>query len=283
MIGAKRSRRVNDGKFYYVNYSSSSGNRVADKDLPFNVDGFASGEEIAPGRNNYIHLNSSTGPGFHGHSSRFKAHPLCVRWNMPEGMTIDEWAKEHLKPKPKPEPLTDPNLLTPTKTPTDGKEPAKTPTDGKEPAKTPTDGKEPAKTPTDGKEPAKTPTDGKEPAKTPTDGKRPVCAINPKTKILNPDLEHRQASSTYSENIAAHGNSMLNIGGAWCAKHKVPGEWLQLDAGKAMEVSGVVLQGRNAHGHGNQKGKDYQWAKQIKVTVSLDGDTWSEVDDGKIF
>ena len=64
---------------------------------------------------------------------------------------------------------------------------------------------------------------------------------------------------------------------AWVNSNKIyiaDKEWWQIDLGSQMWVAGVVTQGRCSY---NQK------VKTFKVKVSIDGSTWSNADNGKIF
>ncbi|XP_033118060.1 fibropellin-1-like isoform X3 [Anneissia japonica] len=84
-----------------------------------------------------------------------------------------------------------------------------------------------------------------------------------------------QASSEYDKQ---HGprRARLNLVpdsdgiGAWSAKTNDLNQWIQVDLGKVMLVSGVVTQGRNGYSPG-------QWVKSYKVSYSMDATNWETI------
>ena len=81
---------------------------------------------------------------------------------------------------------------------------------------------------------------------------------------MNPAESARKYSSTWDPN---HELSMLDSAQAWSAKSNKDGEWMQIDAGQLVTLSGVVTQGR--------KDTD-QWVTQYSVLTSTDGKTWTK-------
>ena len=83
----------------------------------------------------------------------------------------------------------------------------------------------------------------------------PAAEVNP--------LEHaRTYSSVYSNSGAGTGyaRSMLDSAECWYPKHRSAGEWMQIDAGDGVMVSGVITQGRAGYN---------QWVTQYSVDVAL--------------
>eukprot|EP00058_Branchiostoma_floridae_P020618 XP_002606108.1 hypothetical protein BRAFLDRAFT_88018 [Branchiostoma floridae] len=74
------------------------------------------------------------------------------------------------------------------------------------------------------------------------------------------------ASSTWGtahEPYRARLNGVAGVG-AWAARLNVAGEWLQVDLGEVLRVTGTVTQGRNNNG---------QWVMSFKLEYSTDGTT----------
>ena len=92
--------------------------------------------------------------------------------------------------------------------------------------------------------------------------------------------------STCTGNVpagSAHFQSKFNSPTAWVAynRHTNPDrpdgkEWLQIDAGSAKNIAGVRTQGRNLQ-------SETQCVTEYKVETSLDGVTFTAVDNGAIF
>jgi hypothetical protein len=91
------------------------------------------------------------------------------------------------------------------------------------------------------------------------------CGGGQVSTIENPPETKRLYSST----IANHDKSKLDSDQAWSAENQ-PGveQWMEIDLGLPMEVSGVVTQGRHNLD---------QWVKTYKVSVKVDGEDWEEL------
>ena len=60
--------------------------------------------------------------------------------------------------------------------------------------------------------------------------------------------------------------------GAWSAKRNDLAQWLQVDFGKIVKITGLVTQGRQDHN---------QWVKTYKLQSSLDGGHFEDYNGGK--
>jgi len=94
--------------------------------------------------------------------------------------------------------------------------------------------------------------------------------------VVNPSDRRRSASRTWSNVSPGHccNAGTLHSGCGWCAAVNAGGEWYQIDAGRAMSIAGVVTQGRSDAD---------QRVTQFYIATSLDGQTWSNVDNTRIF
>ena len=94
--------------------------------------------------------------------------------------------------------------------------------------------------------------------------------------IVNVPYAGHSYSSTYNDDSAGtgHGRGQLDSALAWTAKSNDAEQWMLLDLGKLDTVGGVVTQGRHDSGFR---------VTSYTVSVSLDGSTWSAVDDGATF
>jgi hypothetical protein len=66
-----------------------------------------------------------------------------------------------------------------------------------------------------------------------------------------------------------------SFGAAWCAGSNTVGQWMQMDLGSVKGVAGIVTQKRGDGGT--------QYVTSVKVKVSENGSTWSDIDGGKSF
>ena len=69
---------------------------------------------------------------------------------------------------------------------------------------------------------------------------------------------------------------MLDSPQAWSARTNAAGQWMRIDAGEVVPVSGVRAQGRNGSG-------SHQKVTAFTVQHSTDDSTWSDVDGGATF
>lgn len=66
----------------------------------------------------------------------------------------------------------------------------------------------------------------------------------------------------------------LDHNNSWSAKNSQLGEWIQVSQEYPKFWTAVIMQGR---------GDCDQWVKTVKISYTLNGKTWLNVDDGKIF
>ena len=99
-----------------------------------------------------------------------------------------------------------------------------------------------------------------------------------KDVIVNQDYNKHSASSTWNNDPIgiSHGRGRLNSIQGWSPKTKTRNEWYQIDLSSEQRIIGIVTQGR-ADGYENQ------YIKSYKVKVSIDGNIWTDVDNGRIF
>ena len=97
-----------------------------------------------------------------------------------------------------------------------------------------------------------------------------------KDVIVNPDYDKHSASSRYNDDPIgiAHGRGRLNSIQAWSPANKNSDQWYQIDLSSEQRIIGIVTQGRTG---------GTQYIKTYKVKVSIDGNTWTDVDNGRIF
>ena len=76
------------------------------------------------------------------------------------------------------------------------------------------------------------------------------------------------ASSFFNINMAPS-QARLNQNIAWGALTNIEGEWLQVEL-NFPTITGVILQGRSDRP---------QWVKQYRVTYSIDGLSWKNMED----
>ena len=94
--------------------------------------------------------------------------------------------------------------------------------------------------------------------------------------LVNPSECDRAYSSVWSYEACGigHARSMLDSSQAWSALENTAGQWMRLDAGSALLVYGVRVQGRDNHG---------QRVTAFTVQHGTDDSTWSDVDGGAAF
>ena len=95
---------------------------------------------------------------------------------------------------------------------------------------------------------------------------------------LNPNENHRFASSVYNNDPKGigHNMGMLDGNGGWCAAYKHVGEWYVMDTGMVRMITGVVTQPRGNALH--------QMFTEYKVLVSDEPHgPFKYVDDGFVF
>ena len=97
--------------------------------------------------------------------------------------------------------------------------------------------------------------------------------------VANPSECDRTYSSVYGNQACGTGyaRSMLDSPQAWSAAANTAGQWMRIDAGSALSVYGVRVQGRAAGRYSNQK------VTAFTVQHSTDDSTWSDVDGGAAF
>ena len=95
---------------------------------------------------------------------------------------------------------------------------------------------------------------------------------------VNPPEGDRTYSSVWRDNAigTAHARSMLDSPQAWSARTNAAGQWMRIDAGEVVPVSGVRAQGRNGSA-------SHQKVTAFTVQHSTDDSTWSDVDGGATF
>jgi len=83
-------------------------------------------------------------------------------------------------------------------------------------------------------------------------------------------------SSSYNNDPPgySHGLGRLNSVQAWSAAQLAVGEYMELEIGEEVSVSGIITQGRSNVG---------QWVTAYKVQVSKDRKTWKDVECGRTF
>ena len=97
--------------------------------------------------------------------------------------------------------------------------------------------------------------------------------------IQNPPETSRKYSSIWDNNVigTGHARSVIDSAQAWSAKVKDGNQWMTIDAGSLLNISGVVTQRR----------ADGKWANQyvklFRVSTSIDGIKWTIVDGGASF
>ena len=115
-----------------------------------------------------------------------------------------------------------------------------------------------------------------------TINENPACAgaLGMESRII-PD-RNISASSVYpsspvEKHDAAYGRLHFRRGngrvGAWCAATNDQNQWLQVDFGTEMMISGVATQGRQAIN---------QWVKSYSLSYSLDGRTFYSYQNNKV-
>ena len=97
-----------------------------------------------------------------------------------------------------------------------------------------------------------------------------------KDVIVNPEYDKHSASSIYNNDSigVAHGRGRLNSIQGWSPADYNRNQWYQIDLSSEQKIIGLVTQGR---------GDLPQYVKSYKVKVSIDGNTWTYVDNGRIF
>jgi hypothetical protein len=93
---------------------------------------------------------------------------------------------------------------------------------------------------------------------------------------MNLNEWHRMYSSVHKKDPVGgyHARSMLDSDNAWCASANNDQQWMIIDAGCMTWIKGVVVQSRPGFN---------QFVTAIKVAVSDDFDTWTDVDGGVDF
>ena len=71
-----------------------------------------------------------------------------------------------------------------------------------------------------------------------------------------------------------HARSVLDSDQAWSAAYANKNQWMTIDIGSAVELTGVTTQGRH---------EAYQWVTSYKVATSADGITFADVESGRVF
>ena len=103
-------------------------------------------------------------------------------------------------------------------------------------------------------------------------GRRSDVEVNP------PECDRAYSSVWQNEACGiSHARSMLDSPQAWSAAANTAGQWMRIDAGSALSVYGVRVQGRAAGRYSNQK------VTAFTVQHSTDDSTWSDVDGGAAF
>eukprot|EP00961_Rhodomonas_salina_P021509 288907-Rhodomonas_salina.1 len=73
---------------------------------------------------------------------------------------------------------------------------------------------------------------------------------------------------------SGHGRGRLDSPKCWAAQVNDQNQWLQLDLGALRYVDGVATKGRAEWD---------QWVTAYRMSVSADGSTWEDVDEGAEF
>ena len=96
-------------------------------------------------------------------------------------------------------------------------------------------------------------------------------------QVLNPAEDKRSYSSVWNNDIIGrfHARSMLNSEQAWSAGVNQAGQWMMIELESERYVTGVAVQGR--------KPPYGQWVKKFKVQTSIDKQSWTNVDNSKVF
>ena len=95
--------------------------------------------------------------------------------------------------------------------------------------------------------------------------------------MKNPAEAERSYLSVYNNDDVGtgHARSMLDSVQAWsAAAYAVKSQWMQIDLGTLMSVTGVITQGR--------QDRD-QWVTGYTISTSTDGNTWTPVNRGQTF
>ena len=94
--------------------------------------------------------------------------------------------------------------------------------------------------------------------------------------MASPPETTRSYSSVWQQDPAGTGYARSTVWSAqaWTAMTQAVGEWMQIDLGAVAEVRGVVVQGHRTSN---------EWVTLLKVTTSLDGSSWGDMDGGKNF
>lgn len=93
--------------------------------------------------------------------------------------------------------------------------------------------------------------------------------------ITPPDYKLAYSSVWNNDPLGkGHARGRLRSKQAWSALKNKVGEWMQFNTGEIQSIAGVVTQGRR---NSNQR------VTAFKVEISDDGDTWVEVECGRIF
>ena len=100
--------------------------------------------------------------------------------------------------------------------------------------------------------------------------------MRPDGTLVNPPECHRTYSSVFANQACGEvfARSMLDSPQAWSAGASTAGQWMRIDAGGALSVHGVRVQGRADVG---------QKVTAFTVQHSTDDSTWSDVDGGATF
>jgi len=95
-------------------------------------------------------------------------------------------------------------------------------------------------------------------------------------QLVNPPEGDRTYSSVWGDDAirTAHARSMVDSPQAWSARTSAAGQWMRIDAGEFVPVSGVRAQGRNDL---------QQKVTAFTVQHSTDDSTWTNVDGGATF
>lgn len=85
---------------------------------------------------------------------------------------------------------------------------------------------------------------------------------------------HVTFSSSFDyEHVHYQLDSKNNIPCSWSAKQNKVGEWIQVSQESPKYWAGIIIQGR---------GDLNQWVKTIRITYTLDGQTWESYGNGQI-
>ena len=90
--------------------------------------------------------------------------------------------------------------------------------------------------------------------------------------------EAKRSYSSVRDNDAigtGHAQSMLNSARAWNTAANAVDQWMQIDLGTLMFVTGIVTQGREP--------PYAQWVTGYTISTSTDGSTWTPVNGGQQF